>query len=166
MRPTDFEEMFYSSTVLSAYAHARGKCVRKAAAQRIWWSRVPCATATGGRGPRGHYVVHARARQAVRDWCLAFPSLPAGPVSPGREITALPPVWHLVTPTRAGASRLRPRPRAPGVCACGWFPCKSHSSSRLPSTRPCLVSKNFSDSPLYRIFRRMHGVLNIDENKN
>ena len=26
--------------------------------------------------------------------------------------------------------------------------------------------QNFSDSPSHRIFRRMHGVLNIDENKN
>jgi len=35
---------------------------------------------------------------------------------------------------------------------------------------PCLVPKkilqNFLDSPSYRIFKRMHGVLNIDENKN
>jgi len=26
--------------------------------------------------------------------------------------------------------------------------------------------QNFSDSPSHRIFRRMHGVLNIDKNKN
>ena len=36
--------------------------------------------------------------------------------------------------------------------------------------RPCLVPKKFckkfSDSPSHRIFKRMHGVLNIDENKN
>ena len=32
--------------------------------------------------------------------------------------------------------------------------------------RPCLVRKNFQDSPLHRIFGRMHGALNIDENKN
>ena len=34
---------------------------------------------------------------------------------------------------------------------------------------PCLVPKilqNFSDSPSHRIFKRMHEVLNIDENKN
>jgi len=28
------------------------------------------------------------------------------------------------------------------------------------------VLQNFSDSPSHRIFRRMHGVLNIDKNKN
>jgi len=28
------------------------------------------------------------------------------------------------------------------------------------------VLQNFSDSPSHRIFRRMHEVLNIDENKN
>ena len=28
------------------------------------------------------------------------------------------------------------------------------------------ILQNFSHSPLHRIFRRMHGVLNIDENKN
>jgi len=36
--------------------------------------------------------------------------------------------------------------------------------------RPCLISKKFckifSDSLSHRIFRRMHEVLNIDENKN
>ena len=26
--------------------------------------------------------------------------------------------------------------------------------------------KNFQDSPSHRIFRRMHGVLNVDKNKN
>jgi len=28
------------------------------------------------------------------------------------------------------------------------------------------ILQNFSDSPSHRIFRHMHGVLNIDENKN
>jgi hypothetical protein len=28
------------------------------------------------------------------------------------------------------------------------------------------ILQNFSDSPAHRIFRRMHEVLNIDENKN
>ena len=28
------------------------------------------------------------------------------------------------------------------------------------------ILQNFSDSPSYQIFRRMHEVLNIDENKN
>ena len=28
------------------------------------------------------------------------------------------------------------------------------------------ILQNFSDSPSHRIFRCMHGVLNIDENKN
>jgi hypothetical protein len=28
------------------------------------------------------------------------------------------------------------------------------------------ILQNFSDSPSHRIFRRMHGVLNIDKNKN
>jgi len=32
--------------------------------------------------------------------------------------------------------------------------------------RPCLVRKNFQDSPSHRIFGRMHEALNIDENKN
>jgi hypothetical protein len=32
--------------------------------------------------------------------------------------------------------------------------------------RPCLVRKNFQDSSSYRIFGRMHEVLNIDKNKN
>ena len=32
--------------------------------------------------------------------------------------------------------------------------------------RPCLVRKNFQDSPSHRIFSRMYGALNIDENKN
>jgi len=31
---------------------------------------------------------------------------------------------------------------------------------------PCLVRKNFQDSPSHRIFGRMYGALNIDENKN
>jgi len=31
--------------------------------------------------------------------------------------------------------------------------------------RPCLVRKNFQDSPSHRIFGRMHGALNIDKNK-
>jgi len=29
-----------------------------------------------------------------------------------------------------------------------------------------LVRKSFQDSPSHRIFDRMHGALNIDENKN
>jgi len=28
------------------------------------------------------------------------------------------------------------------------------------------ILQNFSDSPSHRIFKRMHEVLNIDENKN
>jgi len=32
--------------------------------------------------------------------------------------------------------------------------------------RSCLIRKNFQDSPSHRIFGRMHGALNIDENKN
>jgi len=32
--------------------------------------------------------------------------------------------------------------------------------------RPCLVRKNFQDSPSHRIFGRMYEALNIDENKN
>jgi len=28
------------------------------------------------------------------------------------------------------------------------------------------ILQNFLDSPSHRIFRHMHGVLNIDENKN
>jgi len=32
--------------------------------------------------------------------------------------------------------------------------------------RPCLVRKKFQDSSSHRIFGRMHGALNIDENKN
>jgi len=32
--------------------------------------------------------------------------------------------------------------------------------------RPCLVRKNFQDSPSHRILRHMHGALNIHENKN
>ena len=32
--------------------------------------------------------------------------------------------------------------------------------------RPCLVRKNFQNSPSHRIFSRMHGTLNIDEIKN
>jgi len=32
--------------------------------------------------------------------------------------------------------------------------------------RPCLVRKNFQDSPSHRIFGRMHGALNKDKNKN
>ena len=32
--------------------------------------------------------------------------------------------------------------------------------------RPCLVRKNFQDFPSHRIFGRMHGALNTDENKN
>jgi len=35
-----------------------------------------------------------------------------------------------------------------------------------PSVRPCLVRKNFQNFPSHRIFVRMHGALNIDENKN
>jgi len=30
----------------------------------------------------------------------------------------------------------------------------------------CLVRKNFQDSLSHQIFSRMHGALNIDENKN
>ena len=32
--------------------------------------------------------------------------------------------------------------------------------------RPGLVRKNFQDFPSHRIFGRMHGALNINENKN
>jgi hypothetical protein len=32
--------------------------------------------------------------------------------------------------------------------------------------RPRLVSKNFQDFPLHRIFGHMHGALNIDEKTN
>ena len=32
--------------------------------------------------------------------------------------------------------------------------------------RPCLIRKNFQDSPSHRIFGRIHEALNIDENKN
>jgi len=31
--------------------------------------------------------------------------------------------------------------------------------------RPCLLSKNFQDSPSYRILWHMHRILNVDENK-
>jgi len=36
----------------------------------------------------------------------------------------------------------------------------------LGQLRPCLVRKNFQDSLSHRIFSRMYGALNIDENKN
>ena len=40
----------------------------------------------------------------------------------------------------------------------------------LDPYRPCLLPpkkhKNFQNFPSHRIFKRMHGVLNIDENKN
>jgi len=39
-------------------------------------------------------------------------------------------------------------------------------SRQLESVRPCLVLKIFQDSSSHRIFGRMHGALNIDENKN
>jgi len=46
----------------------------------------------------------------------------------------------------------------------GWvFFCVRAAQTVL---RPCLVSKNFQDSPSHRIFIHMHEVLNIDENKN
>jgi len=44
-----------------------------------------------------------------------------------------------------------------------FHPHETHLA-RLP--RPRLVRKNFQDSPSHRIFGRMHGVLNIDKNKN
>jgi len=39
-------------------------------------------------------------------------------------------------------------------------------TENLSELRPCLVRKNFQDSPSHRIFDRMHGALNIDKNKN
>jgi len=36
----------------------------------------------------------------------------------------------------------------------------------IPKMRPCLVRKNFQDSPSHRISSRMHGTLKIDKNKN
>jgi len=46
-----------------------------------------------------------------------------------------------------------------------YVPLKLGDFSSLP-LRPCLVRKNFQDFPSYRIFGRMYGALNIDENKN
>jgi hypothetical protein len=40
---------------------------------------------------------------------------------------------------------------------------EQHSLSKL---RPCLVRKNFQDSPSHRIFDHMHAALNKDKNKN
>jgi len=41
------------------------------------------------------------------------------------------------------------------------------NNTEMQLFRPCLLpSKIFQDSPSYRIFRRMHGVLNINKNKN
>jgi len=38
--------------------------------------------------------------------------------------------------------------------------------SVMNEQRPCLVFKKFQDSSSHQILRHMHGVLNIDENKN
>jgi hypothetical protein len=35
-----------------------------------------------------------------------------------------------------------------------------------PTLRPCLVPKNFQDSPSHRMFGYMHEVLNVDEKTN
>ena len=51
-----------------------------------------------------------------------------------------------------------------------YFTCNCHWCPQLPQFGPCLVLKknlqNFLDSPSHRIFRCMHEVLNIGENKN
>jgi len=41
-----------------------------------------------------------------------------------------------------------------------------HVAQILSHLRPCLVPKDFPDSPSHRIFVRMYGTLNVDENKN
>jgi len=41
-----------------------------------------------------------------------------------------------------------------------------HGVSNVMIIRPCLIRKNFQDFPSHRIFSRMHGALNINENKN
>ena len=51
------------------------------------------------------------------------------------------------------------------------FDRQSNASSEPQCSLQALFSspkilQNFLDSPSHRIFRRMHGVLNIDENKN
>ena len=47
------------------------------------------------------------------------------------------------------------------ACCAAW-----HSSLSWALFRPCLVRRNFQNSPSYRIFGRMHGALNINKNKN
>jgi len=46
------------------------------------------------------------------------------------------------------------------LCSLGIF------LGRYKFYMPCLVRKKFKHSPSHRIFGRMHGTLNIDENKN
>jgi len=48
--------------------------------------------------------------------------------------------------------------------------CRPKQCGRVRHTKALFSSQkilqNFSDLPSYRIFRRIHGVLNIDKNKN
>jgi len=46
----------------------------------------------------------------------------------------------------------------------GHVGCLMLAESRL--TKALFSSKNFQDSPSHQIFGRMHGALNIDQNKN
>jgi len=48
---------------------------------------------------------------------------------------------------------------------CGVWPDGRHTMFSV-QLRPCLVRKNFQNFVSHRIFGRIHGVLNIDENKN
>jgi len=52
---------------------------------------------------------------------------------------------------------------AASVCESIYLSYKSYFFYQL---RPCLVPKKFQDSPSHRFLRHMHGVLNLDENKN
>ena len=67
-------------------------------------------------------------------------------------------------PTAAPAPLPSARKR-PFAAAASGNPSAPHCPRRR-RFRPCLVRKNFQDSPSNRIFGRMHGALNIDKNKN
>ena len=116
--------------------------------------------------PRRHYSLSlflSHARPPPRDRARAL----AGPLQPRAAAPSAPDDNGRRRGSVARAVRGRPRGHA-----------RPHRRPS-PAPRACLqqalfralfsfskILQNFSDSPSHRTFRRMHGVLNIDKNKN
>ena len=99
----------------------------------------------------------------------AFPNLPpAVAVWPGRLAWPFTHTHPHPTPRRTNSDQGRQGSlAAPFVAAVSLsLSLSPPESEHASSFRPCLVVKNFQDSPSHRILRRIHEALNIHEKNN